>query len=318
VRLPALDAAKGIAIVLVVLGHVWSSMIASDRATQTTLHLWFDAYIYTFHVPVFFYISGALMRDPRRPGFFANLARRLMYPYVVWSLFQGLLTAAAGNAAHNTDHAPVSFARVVPNMLFDPIAQFWFLHTLILGMVLIAVAVRLGATARDVLIGSVLLFGLTLVVYHPIVVRSLEKYGLYLAAGFWLGLPKRLPPVWTAVPAFGALALAVSLHLHTIDLVRPALAAIGIAGTLAIAAAWPVQPLCALGRASLAIFMAHVLAAVPARVLPVPLPVLTGTALGLALPYALWRLAEAWSVPIFRWPARGADHAESATSSYAA
>ena len=48
-RLPYLDAAKGAGIILVVLGHIWET-----ESPATIL-------IYSFHVPLFFLISGILM-----------------------------------------------------------------------------------------------------------------------------------------------------------------------------------------------------------------------------------------------------------------
>lgn len=117
-----------------------------------------------------------------------------------------LIRLAAGAA-----NFPMTPAEVIPSVILDPHHQFWFLHSLVLATLLIGVAVRAGVSRRDIFIGSVLLLGITLVVYNPVVIRSLEKYALYLCAGFWLGVLGKFPPAWAALPAFGALAVVVSL-----------------------------------------------------------------------------------------------------------
>lgn len=77
-RLEYLDIAKGIGILLVVLGHHLSGF---DRLT---------AWIYSFHMPLFFVISGWLYSH-KRPNdsmwaFATKKAKSLLYPYVVFSI----------------------------------------------------------------------------------------------------------------------------------------------------------------------------------------------------------------------------------------
>ena len=75
-RLPWLDLVKGLAILLVVLGH----MNIPARASQL---------IYSFHVPLFFIASGYVMALGRQTSFRVFLARRwrtLILPYFVFSL----------------------------------------------------------------------------------------------------------------------------------------------------------------------------------------------------------------------------------------
>ena len=70
-RLPAFDVAKGLGIMLIVLGH---------SGLQHSMHNW----IYSFHVPLFFFISGCFLNRSR--GFFQTLgieSRRLLVPLFV-------------------------------------------------------------------------------------------------------------------------------------------------------------------------------------------------------------------------------------------
>jgi acyltransferase len=86
-RLAWLDAAKGLGIALIVWGHIYSI------TEPTTLQV----YVYAFHVPLFFFISG-LTFDATRNSFselFRNKARTLLRPYLVYA-FLGFLFYLAG------------------------------------------------------------------------------------------------------------------------------------------------------------------------------------------------------------------------------
>jgi acyltransferase len=92
-RDPRIDAAKGIAIVLVVLGHAKG------------IPSWFTVLAYSFHVPLFFVLSGWL--SDRRSGYSVRqlldtLIRTLLVPYVFFYLLAyayWLLTRHIGEKA---------------------------------------------------------------------------------------------------------------------------------------------------------------------------------------------------------------------------
>ena len=77
-RVSWIDAAKGLGIVLIVLGHI------SSVETPSALYV----YIYAFHVPLFFFISGLTLK-PGRETFGAMLkgkVRSLLVPYLFYAL----------------------------------------------------------------------------------------------------------------------------------------------------------------------------------------------------------------------------------------
>ena len=55
-----LDVAKGIAILLVVLGHSFPSNIFNGKETIDIVAKWIFDLVYSFHMPVFFFVSGYL------------------------------------------------------------------------------------------------------------------------------------------------------------------------------------------------------------------------------------------------------------------
>jgi len=76
-RLADVDYAKAIGIYCVVLGHLggWG----------TSSHL--ISFIYSFHMPLFFFLGGFLLRRDNWKSLIARKSRRLLVPYVAFSLF---------------------------------------------------------------------------------------------------------------------------------------------------------------------------------------------------------------------------------------
>ncbi|MCV3214943.1 acyltransferase family protein [Plectonema radiosum NIES-515] len=57
-RLHWVDYAKGIGIFLVVVGHILRGLVNSSILEESKLLLFVDRWIYGFHMPLFFFISG--------------------------------------------------------------------------------------------------------------------------------------------------------------------------------------------------------------------------------------------------------------------
>ena len=82
-----LDAAKGLGIALIVWGHIYS--ITEPTALQV--------YVYAFHVPLFFFVSGLTFRPESSTlsQLWRSKARTLLLPYLVYA-FLGFLFYLAG------------------------------------------------------------------------------------------------------------------------------------------------------------------------------------------------------------------------------
>jgi fucose 4-O-acetylase-like acetyltransferase len=98
------DAAKGFGIILVVLGHELRGLVASEIMSATPTFHFVDDWIYAFHMPLFFFLSGLfLFRSVARP--FADLAsdkiRSIAYPYFVWSIVTLTFKASVGGMANH-------------------------------------------------------------------------------------------------------------------------------------------------------------------------------------------------------------------------
>ena len=120
-RLPYLDAARGLAILLVVLGHIWE--------TEQPL----PVLIYSFHVPLFFIISGILAaytKQEQRP-FGRLIAARLKSLLIPYACFELGFVVIFGIRNH-FDFSSQGL-RAYDGLLLQPLnVPLWFLPTLFL------------------------------------------------------------------------------------------------------------------------------------------------------------------------------------------
>jgi fucose 4-O-acetylase-like acetyltransferase len=124
------DTARGIGIILVVYGHVIRGLENGGILTGSTLFRFQDDAIYSFHMPLFFFLSGMFfLGSYRKQGLdlFATKAAVIVYPYFVWSIIQvGIKIGLAGYA-----NSPVGYKSLV-SIFWLPVEQFWFLYSLFL------------------------------------------------------------------------------------------------------------------------------------------------------------------------------------------
>jgi fucose 4-O-acetylase-like acetyltransferase len=288
------DAAKGMGIVLVVAGHVMDGLMAAHLADR--LGGWPAAYfaIYSFHMPLFFLLAG-LFVTPRLAadagGFVRSAWIRIAWPYLLWSLVQLAVIDALG-AVVNT---PSSLdGRRAVSLLWEPTSQFWFLQALlVLHLFGAALLPRVG-----VLPFLMLMLGARVLVEWielPHWIGLPARFGIFYAAGVAVG-PRLLERFAArrpdgAVPmAAAAIWLACALPVYLAGLSHWSVTALpaALAGTVAVLAlaarphaggVWS-----ALGRASMAIFVLHVLFAAGARIV-------LHQGLGIDQPAALFVLA---------------------------
>ena len=128
-RNASFDCAKGIGIILVVYGHVARGLLNAGLPVDKEFHVLADSAIYSFHMPLFFFISGSfaigsLARRGWR-GLVLSKLDTIFYPYIVWSLLQGLLEVSLSGATNGS----VTLGQVF-SLLWQPRAHFWFLYEL--------------------------------------------------------------------------------------------------------------------------------------------------------------------------------------------
>jgi fucose 4-O-acetylase-like acetyltransferase len=183
-RLEWVDYAKGVGMFLVVLGHTLRGLEASDVIADGPTFRFVDSWIYSFHMPLFFALSGFFAeRQVKRnmSVFLQEKLATLAYPYLLWSTLQALLQMAAGGYTnHQANLSEIS------TILITPILEFWFLYALFLISMIYYVLRRLGIGSLAV----VVTFGILMVAVRsvplklnwPILLVAINN-GIYYAFG---------------------------------------------------------------------------------------------------------------------------------------
>ena len=128
-RVKWVDYAKAIGMILVVYGHVSRGLYNAGIEVSVSFYSLCDSIIYSFHMPLFFFISGLFFtksvsnRGPKE--FIFSKIDTIFYPYVIWSLLQGAVEYFFSKYTNGEQ----SFTQIL-SVLWKPIDQFWFLYAL--------------------------------------------------------------------------------------------------------------------------------------------------------------------------------------------
>jgi polysaccharide biosynthesis protein PslL len=168
------DVAKGLGIVLVALGHNW--LVLGDRGAPFQV-------IYSFHVPLFFVISGIFLRQSLPfPRFAANRADALLKPYFVVLLTWGAMIFLGKQISGGTDgYGPLSYFGGVLYGTGSTVvwAPLWFLPCLFLSSILAWAIVRCCGRARFWCVSAALvLYGLGVVLIGKLGPHSIEALNI--------------------------------------------------------------------------------------------------------------------------------------------
>lgn len=298
-----LDIARGTGITLVVYGHVMRGLTGSGIVPDGSFAIWSDYTLYTFHMPLFFFLAGLNVRrvlGRSRPDFLVSKLWTVAYPYVLWSIMQGVILVEMSGAANGS----LTFHDIA--MLWRaPYSQFWFLYSLMICHLIVCVL----PLHRGVLIAV----GLILYVTGELLpqlsgfdwgTRSFIFYAAGIILDRWVagddkgaavGWPA-LAAVWVAFAGYTTLK-GITLGLSYSDFSALPAAALGITGVILfskLASRWRIPLLSAIGRDSMAIYILHIMAGSGTRILllrlhvpPEPvIYVIAGTIAGVLAPMA--------------------------------
>ena len=300
-----IDIARGLGIILVVYGHVLrGNLLTADPSSWGARQ---DHVIYAFHMPLFFMLAGLFLWQSVGKGrlrFVKDRWWQMIYPYLLWSL----VTALTELAFARWVNTPIGWN----DLLFipiNPIEQYWFLYALLIAQMiavlvyprkwLLVLAGVAGLSAVPLPIGPWIFSGalvhLPYVIFGVLCAAVLQSRAqasmagaAMLATGGWIVFALlELNPVAEGVQAY---LLGLSGCLGTIG----AGAVMGHSATFAL-------PLVQLGQASLAIYLSHSIVSAGTRIAlkivgiapQSSVSLVLCTALGLLLPYILWRWAGA-------------------------
>jgi fucose 4-O-acetylase-like acetyltransferase len=308
-RVAWIDTARGLGIVLVVTGHVWRGAEGAHLVVSPALYTSIDNAIYIFHMPLFFFLSGLFFeRSVVRDGVATSFKKRiisLIYPLVLWSYITAVFLLAAGSLT-NRDQISLSTALTFP---FPPKDIFWFLGALFIIQTLaspIARGSKLIYTLCFVFL-SVSLYAFDLSYLNDFSAKTLEMSPFFLLGMLFAGIDMsgRLAGLVGLLVFVAVEIWALMLHDH---ISSPGDFGFSVAGVLGLSffACWVIsecnwkvfQPLQMVGRASMGIYVCHVLVLAAVRIVLLKLGVrelsvqmVAGTFLGVAVPYFLYEVA---------------------------
>ncbi|MCW7537302.1 acyltransferase [Aquabacterium sp. A7-Y] len=324
------DIAKGIGILLVVYGHVARGIFNAGLPFEDEqLYQAIDSVLYSFHMPLFFFLSGLFFvasLDKRGPiGLIGNKLDTLLYPYLIWGLLQTVIQVVLSSYTN----AKLSWSGLL-SVLWEPPAHFWFLYTLFaVNLVCIPLYKAVPRAAYGGLAAGLLLlfiyrgaFGTAFPVWHVMTYIGFFALGAYFQTitGWMQKHLRLLAPLaivtflasqwtfhfeagllYTTVSRWLLLALALASVFGTIALCM-VLARTGRFGFLA----W-------LGTLSMEIYLLHVLTGSGTRIVlhkvfhveSVPLHLAVGMLTGVLVPIAVFRLLDRFGIDFLLQPRDG-------------
>lgn len=270
-RIVWIDYAKGIGIIFVVIGHVLRGLMDSPGDYNLEALNFADRWIYSFHMPLFFFLSGLFA--PRTLGqspsvFFCGKIRTILYPYVVWSAILGLLRVVSGQGSKTLTEFTLSFWEVI----YQPTDIFWFLYALFLIAAAYYLLRQIKVPNVIILIGAIGLTLLSSFVADPFLWSPLNRVMIYsayfviaavishLLLGF-NGCDRKLSCFITSIVSFTLITLSTTTGILNTPSPNLFMAFIGISGVLSLSFFCTQVPrsqlIQTLGIYSLQIYVAH-------------------------------------------------------------
>lgn len=206
-----LDAARGLAIVAIVLSHVMVGV--SDASSDGSNFGFVTACLYLFHVPVFAFISGLMLAGSAekraRLPYFLDRVGTFLWLYIVWTLIQGGFELGANSVRNNK----TSLASVLD--LWTPISHLWFLTWLAVstGVALLLRPWR-GTTWRLATLAVISIASFSVWGYEGTTVpeRGMALVGIFLCGAAisharFSEVSSRISTLWMAAIAIGSAVL---------------------------------------------------------------------------------------------------------------
>jgi acyltransferase len=212
-RSAALDAVRLFGIIAVVAGHVWDNLSLAD-------------WIYPWHVPIFFFLTGYLwnssrgVRDEVR-----TRTRSLLYPYLTWFIIIFAAYVAVGLVSGSLTLSKFATPIYGGTYASRPFTTFWFITVLFATTVLFRIMARLPLLALWLIALAGMVIG---EVAGPLLARAPLSLGtaipslIFVVAGLtarrWQ--PRVGQQLLVSLCLLGGSALLIAFHLAPIIVMK--------------------------------------------------------------------------------------------------
>lgn len=185
-----IDIAKGITIILVIIGHALVSL--NGKVPKGFPSILMEV-IYSFHMPVFFFLSGLLASKilnfkKIEWGFLASKAKRLMIPYFFCGALYLLMKWAMSKMLGIKGNTPALWKVFVG---INPNYELWFLYVLFICFVISILLVRKKNIVIAIIIAAIasICFGFLTNDGFAVLntVAKICKNTLFFVAGMYIG-----------------------------------------------------------------------------------------------------------------------------------
>lgn len=212
-----LSIVQGWAILLVVIGHVNGFTYSGEPGEFYPLSEWVHRFCYSFHMPLFMFVSGALLYYSRIAkgwkvgSLYKDKLKRLLLPYICFTVIAFLIKAPLASVTkRGMDISAAGFL----NALFDPangpLGELWFIGTLLWLMFMYPLyQTMLKSLWTEVILLAVTLvpfiFGMETNVKGWLNISGVPQYAFYFVAGMlffkYNGIRVFERSIWAAVAA---------------------------------------------------------------------------------------------------------------------
>lgn len=125
-----IDIAKGILIILVVIGHVGASYFAAGQYKDSLLLVFANQFVYSFHMAAFIFISGYLFSKSKNTNKSIRI-RKLLLNYLISYVFFSALWIGFKMLLSSITNTQVTFKDLIL-IPFFPVSFMWFIYALMI------------------------------------------------------------------------------------------------------------------------------------------------------------------------------------------
>ncbi len=249
-RLDSITTLQSFGIFLVVLGH--SFTLRNTGGVQPIVAEWIYYFIYSFHMPLFVFISGFLFihtnagRKVIYSRFLSKKVKRLFVPYLIISTIAFVIKVILPQ--HAMRPIALSFSDYIRGLAFpqyNPIIFFWFLPTIFI-LLSIAPLIKIIIVRTNVLVSlGILPLLMALNIFDPVefnlfglrtaVATLVYFYTGCLAAHYFRGKLHSLGNCYLLIILFIALVLTTAFSVKLGQVIKLLPATIGIAFSISLA-----------------------------------------------------------------------------------
>ena len=178
-RIEWIDALKGFAILVVVIGHCVADSLHSNTFPiyQDYMQMFYD-FIYSFHMPFFFTISGFVFYLGKKNINTKNKLLNFSLIYVIWSTLMWISKYVMAKDVNN----PVTLVDLF-SIVYKPIMIYWYLYVLIFMYLVVSLLKIERVSGKVLLFSAIIAIGVKFLHLEIAIVNQLLYHMYFFLAG---------------------------------------------------------------------------------------------------------------------------------------